>query len=209
MKKSSALLKIPDAVLSVLPSDMKSKILSLFLLPLIITACSHKNATENPDTSVAIGFGRQIPVSSGDGKPTTLPMKEKVRVMDVPKSQSAMLPNATAFRMNGDFQDNVAVTFNAEGVLTYFPAPSDITADSRPVDLGNGWWLNNQGLSRNSVFTRYTFAEYAELPSAPDPDQLKNMVIPGSGVTQMIELPFKIGDANSHIPEIKEYLQDK
>lgn len=121
--------------------------------------------------------------------------------------QSAFLPNATAFRMNGDYADNVAVNVDNKGDLTYFPAPSDITAYSEPVALGDGWWLNNQGLGPNSVFTTYTFAKYSALPSTPSIQQIKQSIIPGAKVTEIIELPLKIGEANNNIEYLKEYIK--
>lgn len=120
---------------------------------------------------------------------------------------AAYLPNATAFRMSGDFSDNVAVTVGPDGELTYFPAPSDITADSAPIALGKGWWLNNQGIGPNSVFTKYTFAEYAALPETPSVTQLKEAIIPGAKVTEFIELPVKIGEAIRNIDEVKAYIK--
>ncbi len=96
-----------------------------------------------------------------------------------------MRPKPTAFRMSGDYADNVAVTLDAQGNLTYFPDPRDITADSKPVPLGDGWWLNRQGLSGNSVFTRYTFEEYSKLKQVPSIKELKASIIPGAKVTQI------------------------
>lgn len=121
----------------------------------------------------------------------------------------SMVPNATVFRMSGDFEDNVAVSLGADGELTYFPAPSDITAYSRPINLGEGWWLNCQGLGPNSVFTKYTFAEYSELTETPSPEQIKKMIIPGARVTQFMELPMKINQAEKNIDEVKNYVKNK
>ncbi|MDE6338616.1 MAG: hypothetical protein K2K97_02365 [Muribaculaceae bacterium] len=116
------------------------------------------------------------------------------------------IPMATAFKMNGDYADNVAVTLNANGTLAYYPAPSDISEYSRPVDLGQGWWLNRQGISANSVFTRYTFAEYAKLKTVPTQKELLASIIPGSAVTHMEELPFTINDTPANLDSIQHYL---
>ena len=118
-------------------------------------------------------------------------------------------PNATAFRMSGDYGSNVAVTLSPSGDVTYFPAPSDITAYSEPISLGDGWWLNCQGLGPNSVFTKYTFAEYAALPAAPSPQQIKQSVLPGARVVQFIELPMKLNEAVNNLEEVKSYLKNK
>lgn len=118
-----------------------------------------------------------------------------------------VIPNATAFRMSGNYSGNVAITLNSDGSIKYFPAPSDISADSEPISLGEGWWLNNQGFGPHSVFTKYTFAEYAALPETPSVQQLKQAVIPGAKVTEFIELPMRITDIN--IEEAKEYVKNR
>lgn len=114
------------------------------------------------------------------------------------------LPNATAFRMSGEYANNVAVTLGPDGELIYFPAPTDITADSEPIELGQGWWLNNQGIGPNSVFTKYTFAEYAALPEVPSVEQIKLSIIPGAKVTDFIELPMTLSEANKNLDAAKE-----
>ena len=165
----------------------------------LVGACSHKSVAME-DTSVAHGYSPQADT------PTPLPLPANVRVMDTPKRK---MLQATAFRMSGDFSDNVGITMGENGMPVYFPAPTDITADSKPVSLGNGWWLNRQGIGPNSVFTSYTFARYAELPMAPDIEQLKNSIIPGARVTEMIELPFNAREAEMHLDEIRQYVSDK
>ena len=99
--------------------------------------------------------------------------------------------------MNGDYAANVAVTLNDDGSLAYYPAPSDITPDSAPFDLGNGWWLNRQGLSANSVFTKWTFDEYAALKTPPSREDIIEAIIPGARVTEMVQLPVKLSEALS------------
>ena len=175
----------------------------IYLLPLmaVVCSCSHKTSS-SVDSSVVAGYSSTtVPADLNGEKPVREPEMKTVR-------PEGMIPYATAFRMSGDYADNVAVTLNADGSLLYFPDPKDITADSRPVSLGNGWWLNNQGLGPNSVFTTYTFADYAELPAVPDTQQLLKAVIPGAKVTQMVELPYRLGETEGNIDAIKEYLKN-
>lgn len=110
---------------------------------------------------------------------------------------AAVNPKASIFRMNGDYADKVAVTLNKEGNLQYYPAPTDISEDSAPYSLGDGWYLNRQGLATNSVFTKWTFDEYRALPKTPSPEEIKAAIIPGSGVTEMQQLPVSISEALS------------
>ena len=122
-------------------------------------------------------------------------------------SPSAMMPKATAFRMSGDYANNVAVTLNANGTLSYFPAPTDITDNSKPYDLGDGWYLNRQGLGPNSVFTTYTFEEYGNLKETPTHQQLLEAVIPGAVVTAFKELPVSMSAAFSDPSVCNGYLK--
>lgn len=105
------------------------------------------------------------------------------------------MPKATVFRMSGDYADKVGITLDAAGNLTYYPAPSDISANSAPVKLAGGWWLNRQGLSAGSVFTKWTFEEYSRLDKTPTMAELKAAVIPGAYVTDMTRLPITMNEA--------------
>lgn len=125
-----------------------------------------------------------------------------------PASSQAFMPKATAFRMSGDYADNVAVTLNADGSLAYYPAPTDIMANSAPYNLGNGWWLNRQGLSANSVFTKWTFKEYENLKSVPTREEIKASIIPGARVVEMIQLPVNLSDAIANPSACKKYIPE-
>ena len=175
---------------------MKKIITGFLLAVLLMTACSHKSIQKN-DTSVVAGYSEATV------------REEIIQPKTINPSVSSYMPKATAFRMSGDYSDNIAITIGNDGKLLYFPAPTDITADSKPISLGEGWWLNCQGISQNSVFTKYTFAEYAELPEVPTIEQLKNAVIPGAKVTEMIALPYTINQSVDNLNEVKEYLKGK
>ena len=120
----------------------------------------------------------------------------------------AMIPKATAFRMSGDYSRNVAVTLGPDGNLLYYPAPTDLTAGSAPVEIGDGWWLNRQGLGPGSVFTRRTFDEYRALKKAPTPEQIKAAIIPGASVTDFRRLPVDASKAaGMPASELMKYLE--
>ena len=152
-----------------------------------------------------------LAVSCSKKPVTTDPIEPSVitKVKVPTASVSNFLPNATAFKMSGNYSKNVGITLNPDGSVLYFPAPSDITADSEPIDLGDGWWLNCQGLGLNSVFTKYTFSEYAAMSEAPSPHQLLLEVIPGAKVTQMIELPMTLSEAQQNIEAAKESIKNQ
>ena len=138
--------------------------------------------------------------------PSTLDqIPTQVKVYD--SQPLAMVLKASAFRMSGDYADHVAVTFDGAGNLVYYPAPTDLTSSSVPVEIGNGWWLNRQGLGPNSVFTKWTFAEYRALKAVPSVEEIKNAVIPGACVTEFEKLPVSASSANNEDPKsLLQYL---
>lgn len=183
---------------------MKFNYYLLVLAPAIfLIACAHKNvytvtsradSGNRPTTNVTSNVTRKV---------------ENLELIKPANSErQSMMPKAIAFKMSGDYADNVAITIGGDGQLLYYPAPSDISEYSKPIDLGDGWWLNRQGIGRNSVFTRYTFEEYSSLAKVPTQQELKEAVIPGAKVTAITELPFTIGEAANHLTEVKEYLKN-
>lgn len=121
-------------------------------------------------------------------------------------SPAAVMPKAIVYRTSGDFNDKVPVTLSAAGEITNFPSPTDLGPDSAPVDLGNGYLLDRRGINRNTVFTTYTYADYRALPEAPSIARLKSAIIPGSCVTEIIELPVNVSKAAADIALCRSYV---
>lgn len=104
-------------------------------------------------------------------------------------------PKAVIYKTNGNFADKVPVTLsNDRKSIIAYPAPSDVR-NQQPVALAEGFYLDRRGISPNSAFTRYTYAEYAAMAKAPGARQLKEAIIPGAIVTEIVELPFPVGQA--------------
>ena len=169
-----------------------------YLLPTLglLAACSPQTYT--PKDSVVIGAGKKSAAETVSVTPVPVAVERPL---------VGMMPKATAFKMSGDYADNVAITIGPDGNISYYPAPSDISKSSAPTNLGNGWWLNNQGIGYGSVFTKFTYDEYSKLPSAPSPKELLDAVIPGARVVEMVQLPFTVGEARNNVAEIKEYIK--
>ena len=120
--------------------------------------------------------------------------------------EARYVPNATVFKMNGDYQNNVAIMLNRDGTLAYYPDPVDITSVSAPVPLGNGWYLNRQGIGPEAKFIGYTFEEYKALKKAPSQQQLIEAIIPGATVTEFKELPVSTSEAMANPQICLQYL---
>lgn len=118
----------------------------------------------------------------------------------------SMMPKGQVYRMSGDYAENVAVTLGADGNILSYPAPTDITPASAPVELADGWWLDRRGVSDSSVFTRYTLQEYAVLEAAPTPAELLAAVIPGARVTVVMKLPVTTREALADTAAVNSYI---
>ncbi len=91
--------------------------------------------------------------------------------------------------MTGDYSRNIPVQLGPDGNIASFPAPSDVEGQ-QPIALANGWWLDCRGVSASSVFTAYTYDEYAKLTSTPTLAQIKASIIPGARIKEIHILPM-------------------
>ncbi len=108
------------------------------------------------------------------------------------------LPKAVIYKTSGEYNNNVPVTLSDDGKqIVSYPAPTDLTDESTPVTLIDGWLLDRRGVSKNSVFTDYTYEQYRALEQAPSPQELLEHVIKGARVTAIIQMPMTTAEAVS------------
>ena len=106
----------------------------------------------------------------------------------------AVMPNARIYRTSTDVDALVPVNVNpATGQLVSYPAPTDITGASMPVVLKDGWLLDRRGIGPDTRFINYTYSQYHDLTEAPSPAQLLESIVPDARVTEIVELPYKVG----------------
>ena len=117
------------------------------------------------------------------------------------------IPKGVAFKMSGDYADNLPLNLSPDGTLASYPAPSDITAESAPLPLAGGWWLDRRGVNASTVFSSYTLSEYASLPEAPSPEKLLASIIPGARVTAVERLPMSPVQAAADTAAVNAYLR--
>ena len=182
---------------------MKELVMSALFLGATAMGCS----------SVAKTSGVAQPSSAVSPSAKT-PQPEVVNLEGIPSRVSlpvnskpvSSLPRAVVYRMSGDYADNVPVTLRPDGTLLSFPAPTDISDNSRPVKLANGWWLDRRGVSNGTVFLRYTYSEYSKLPEVPSQNELKEAILPGARVVEAISLPMTLQEAIADTTAVNLYL---
>lgn len=146
----------------------------------VAPAAVENNSSKTQDSQPDIKIGDQITL-----QPST----------DM-NSPARMIPKALIYKMSGEYADNVPITLNDQRTAPLsFPAPGDLGAFARPLPLAGGYWLDRRGISANSVFTCYTYAEYAALPQAPAIAELMASVIPGAVITEIVQLPVTVSAA--------------
>lgn len=162
-----------------------------------LAACSsHRNAATAPENSEP-----QTQSVDPDAPGYVLPDPHTIGLRPVgrpdgpalagPDPTMAAMPSAVAYRMSGEYADNVAITLSPDGRrIVSYPDPTDLTDASTPVPIGDGWYLSRCGISAGSVFTRYTYAAYRALEAPPSPETLMDSVIPGARVVAIQVLPL-------------------
>lgn len=185
------------------------KILLIFgmaCVPLLLTvaACSSRKSvsseqrTEEPSVGVSLDGDQPIIMRrglNGLGQPLT-------------GSAPAVLPKGLLYKTSGDYNNNVPVQLSADGkTLISFPAPGDIPDDPLPVVLADGWLLSRIGVTDNTRFTRWTYAEYHELPQVPTPKEIIDGVIPGARVTMTMPLPMTIQEALADTAAVNDFIK--
>jgi hypothetical protein len=80
------------------------------------------------------------------------------------------------YKTKTDYSAYVPVLMNdSKEVIVSYPSPKDVFYNGKlalPEKLGKGYLLDNVGISKNSVFTTYTFEEYSKLETAPSIERL-------------------------------------
>ena len=110
-----------------------------------------------------------------------------------------MIPRAVIYKTNGNYADCVPVTLNADGrSLQSFPGPGDVSPDSRPLPLADGWLLDRRGgIGPNTAFLTYTYAQYAALPAVPSMAELMARINKSARVTEAVRLTIPATPADT------------
>lgn len=166
-----------------------------------------KAATAAFAASIALQGCSPARNAAGEANAGPTPVKMEERTMGSQPPVEA-IPNAVIYLTNGDYSNNLPLTMVGNTIAS-FPAPTDVSQKySTPIRLKDGYLLDRRGISPNSVFTRFTYAEYASLPAPPPVEELKASIIPGSKVTEIRELPMNIAEAVDDTRRVNTLITD-
>ncbi len=180
---------------------MKQSVLLLPALVVVAAGCSSQRQSAPQAGATPAPAPPLATVVAPPDRGGTIRSQERIG-----ESAVSMMPKGQVYRMSGDYARNVAITLAADGTVQSYPAPTDITPSSAPVELDGGWWLDRRGVTDRSVFTRYTLQEYAALKEAPTPAELLAAVIPGARVTAVMKLPVTTREALADTAAVNSYI---
>lgn len=159
---------------------MQKKIFAIAFASLMLCACASQKEEEKVVETITVS-GKVTPGRTLRQIGGNIPTQD--------------LPRAVVYKMSGNATiANVPVQVNSQGEIVSFPAPSDLNG-CEPIELENGWLLDRRGVSENTVFTTYTYAEYSKLTTPPTLDELKAAIIPDAKVVDIHRLSMTPAEA--------------
>lgn len=113
-------------------------------------------------------------------------------------------PPAIVYRTRVDVGDAVPITLTPDWkeVVSY-PHPADLKkgdGHATPTSIGEGYLLDNRGIGPNTVFLKWSYAEYAALPKAPALDELLAAIEHRDPFAEM----YDCGPRNQYTDPVKE-----
>lgn len=149
-----------------------------------------------------------VPFMSGCKSREPEPGVGKVQ-LPVIGSEVRAMPHAIVYKVSGDnCMDLVPVTLTADGKgLLSYPAPTDLNESQTPIDLGDGWWLDRRGIGPTSVFTTYTYGQYAAMKNVPSEREIMDHIDRHARITRMVSLPITAAEAASDPAVARAYTE--
>lgn len=93
------------------------------------------------------------------------------------------------YKTKADYSNNIPITLNdKKDKIVSYPSIKDVIINGQPAlpdKLVNGFLLDNIGVSPNTVYTSYTFDEYAQLIEIPAIEELKKRIIDYDPIIEM------------------------
>lgn len=92
------------------------------------------------------------------------------------------------YKINGNYSDFVTVHVK-DGEVCAFPGVNN-ALEHKTIKLSDGFYTRGWSCTELARFTRWTYEEYAKLPTQPTPEEILNNLIPDAYITEVYEMPF-------------------
>ena len=120
----------------------------------------------------------------------------------------AVLPHVFIYKTKHDYKNNVPVLLSEDKTqIVSYPHPTDLIIGGNlalPLQLQNGYLLDNRGINKNVAFLKYTYQEYSNFKSAPKLEELYKNIIDKDPLTELYDCGKKASfvDLKKQINEI-------
>ena len=95
-------------------------------------------------------------------------------------------PRVIVYRTKKDYKENLPVILDeTKTKIISYPDPIDVRNNARPIELENGYLLDNRGIGPNVAFTSYTYSEYSALKNVPSREELLSKIIDKDPLLEM------------------------
>lgn len=98
-------------------------------------------------------------------------------------------PPTYIYSTKGDYNNLVPVILSDDkSSITSFPDPSDLYYKGKlavPVELTEGYLLDNRGISKNVAFINITYEDYSNLKTVPSVDSLFNLIVDNNPLVEL------------------------
>lgn len=160
--------------------------------------------------TIALASALTCLAACGSSKQASTPQLTQMQATAIGSNPVAAMPKAVIYKTNGDYANYVPVTLNdAHTAIVSYPGPKDVSADqSTPLPLANGWMLDRRGgISANTAFLKYTYAQYAAIKGVPTAEALMKAILPDARVTEVKVLPMTLNQALKNPQSLIPYAQ--
>lgn len=106
------------------------------------------------------------------------------------------LKTVIVYKTSRDYSNNVPIIYSKEtGTITSYPAPTDVQRfkELKPIELKDGFLLDQIGVNPNTVYLEYTLDEYSSFKKAPSIESMVEKIIE---YAPFVEL-YNLGQPNS------------
>jgi hypothetical protein len=115
------------------------------------------------------------------------------------------------YKTKADYSNNIPITLNEnKDKVVAYPSVKDVIINNKPAvpdKLADGFLLDNLGISPNTVYTSYTFEEYAQLKAVPSIEELMKRIIDNDPFLEMYNCGKRVDFKTSK--DINNLINDK
>jgi hypothetical protein len=176
------------------PADSVATVLADSVTPPLIAADTAK-AVETPPTKPIGNNSGQSNANAGDFKPVFAPG-----------------PQVLVYKTKADYNDRVPVILSEDkSKIVSYPHPSDVKIGKGyplPGRLHGGYLLDNRGIGPRVAFLKTTYAEYAQLESAPTLAELYALITDKDPLLELCNCGAKTG-FNSTTTQLNQLIDSK